>query len=29
MKGYLAGRLSAADVADQYEAEISRKMILI
>ena len=29
MKGYLAGRLSAADVADQYETEISRKMILI
>ncbi len=29
MKGYLAGRLSAADVADQYETVISRKMILI
>ena len=29
MKGYLAGRLSAADVAAQYEAEIGRWEILI
>ena len=29
MKGYLAGRIDAADVAEQYEAEISRRNILI
>lgn len=29
MKGFLAGRLSAADVAEQYEAEIGRRNILI
>lgn len=29
MKGYLAGRLSAADVADQYQAEMSLREILI
>ena len=29
MKGYLAGRLSAGDVAEQYEAAISRWDILI
>ena len=29
MKGYLAGRLNAMDIAAQYEAEINRQKILI